>query len=106
MISRNDDKEITDALVLEKASNIRDKIPQIGTAKLYFLLKDFLLANRQSLNSLLKKNNMLVYRTKRKPRTTNSDHPFRKYPNLIKKLVVERPNQLWVSDITASHRPM
>lgn len=33
----------------------------------------------------------------RKRRTTNSDHPF---PNLVQGLVVVRPNQVWVADIT------
>jgi len=36
-----------------------------------------------------------------KPRhTTNSNHRYRKYKNLIKGFVPTRPNQLWVSDIT------
>jgi putative transposase len=32
--------------------------------------------------------------------TTNSKHWMRKYPNLIKGLVISRPEQLWVADIT------
>ena len=36
----------------------------------------------------------------RKCRTTNSDHPYPRYPNLVKDLPVERPDQVWVSDIT------
>jgi transposase InsO family protein len=39
-------------------------------------------------------------RKRRKPLTTDSGHPFFKYPNLIRELEVVRPNQLWVSDIT------
>lgn len=35
-----------------------------------------------------------------RPRTTNSGHNLPKYPDLTAKLLVERPNQLWVSDIT------
>jgi putative transposase len=37
---------------------------------------------------------------RKRARTTNCQHPFYKYPNLTKELVVTRPNQLWVSDIT------
>jgi len=33
-------------------------------------------------------------------RTTNSYHRFYKYPNLIKDLHINRPEQVWVSDIT------
>jgi hypothetical protein len=104
-LGRNDDRAITDKIVLQEVSRIRDKVPQLGTSKLYFLLKDFLLDHdikigRQTLNSLLKKKNMLVHRTKKTPHTTNSDHPFRKYPNLIKDIVATRPDEVWVSDIT------
>jgi putative transposase len=33
-------------------------------------------------------------------RTTNSDHLFPRYPNLLTDLVIERPDQAWVADIT------
>src|SRR3954463_2790112 len=36
----------------------------------------------------------------RKPRTTNSDHAFPRYPNLVESLEVTRPEQVWVADIT------
>jgi len=36
----------------------------------------------------------------RKPRTTNSNHAFPRYPNLVKDLEITRPNQVWVADIT------
>lgn len=36
----------------------------------------------------------------RKPRTTNSDHSFSRFPNLVKGLAVTQPDQVWVSDIT------
>jgi len=37
---------------------------------------------------------------RRKRRTTNSDHPFPRFPNLVKDLEVVHPDQVWVSDIT------
>ncbi|WP_343570665.1 DDE-type integrase/transposase/recombinase [Sphingobacterium sp.] len=30
-----------------------------------------------------------------------SHHRFRKYPNIIKEVIVYRPNQVWASDITS-----
>lgn len=43
----------------------------------------------------------LVLRSKRKYTiTTHSRHWLRKYPDLIKGLIVNSPEQLWVSDIT------
>jgi putative transposase len=37
---------------------------------------------------------------KRRVRTTNSDHGFPRYPNLVADLAVVRPDQVWVADIT------
>lgn len=36
----------------------------------------------------------------KKRRTTNSDHPFPRYPNRLQDLAIERPDQAWVADIT------
>lgn len=33
-------------------------------------------------------------------RTTNSNHDFERYPNLLKELLIDRPHQVWVADIT------
>lgn len=37
---------------------------------------------------------------RRKVRTTDSDHPFRCYPNLVQDLTICRPDHVWVADIT------
>jgi putative transposase len=36
----------------------------------------------------------------RRVRTTDSRHPFPRYPNLVADLAVTRPDQVWVADIT------
>jgi putative transposase len=36
----------------------------------------------------------------RRRRTTNSNHSFPRYPNLVKTLEIVRPDQVWVADIT------
>ena len=38
-----------------------------------------------------------------KRRTTNSQHPYPRYPNLVKGLEITHPDQMWVSDITYIH---
>jgi len=45
---------------------------------------------------------MSIQRVKKaqKKATTNSQHPFPRYPNLLQDLVIIRPDQVWVSDIT------
>lgn len=37
---------------------------------------------------------------RKKRRTTQSDHAFPRYPNLVQGLTVVRPDQVWVADIT------
>ena len=81
-------------------------MPRLGTRKLYHLLEPILVKHaisigRDKLFDLLADYGLLIRNRKRKRvNTTNSNHPFRKYPNLIRELEVLRPNHLWVSDIT------
>ena len=50
---------------------------------------------------LLRENGLMVRMKRRRHyRTTNSEHSYRKYPNLIAGVVPNRPNQIWVADIT------
>jgi putative transposase len=36
----------------------------------------------------------------RRRRTTNSDHPYPRYPNLVADLIITQPDAVWVADIT------
>lgn len=55
---------------------------------------------RDKLFDILRENDMLVRPRKQRYYTTQSHHWLRKYENLIENVVVTRPNQIWVSDIT------
>lgn len=96
---------LTDELVLYYVNQIRQQLPRLGTRKLYHLLQDRLLPHhvrtgRDHLFDLLERHHLLVRQRKRKPRTTDSHHWMHKYSNLAGHLNVDRPEQLWVSDIT------
>ena len=76
-----------------------------GGIKLYKELKqDFIIQRikigRDKFYDVLRLHNLLVPKLKNYVTTTNSNHQFRKYRNLIKDQVPTRPEQLWVSDIT------
>lgn len=81
-------------------------MPRIGTRKLWEMLPKVLAEHkitigRDKLFDLLEEYGLLVRRRKRrKAVTTDSNHPFRRYPNLVRDFRPIRPNQLWVSDIT------
>jgi len=42
--------------------------------------------------------NLMGKRAPPRMRTTNSRHAFQRYPNLVKDLKIERPDQVWVAD--------
>jgi putative transposase len=91
--------------VISLVKTIRKDHPQMGGRKLYTLLKEELnkreiKIGRDALFEILAANKLLIRRRRRTARTTFSFHRFRKYPNLIKELAIERPNQVWVADIT------
>ena len=55
---------------------------------------------RDKLYDVLRLHNLLVPKLKNYVTTTNSNHQFRKYKNLIQNKAPTRPEQLWVSDVT------
>lgn len=55
---------------------------------------------RDRMFKLLKDSQLLVPKRKLYFFTTNSKHRFYKYPNIAKDLILTKPEQLWVSDIT------
>lgn len=94
-------------VLLDEVRRVRTKLPGIGVEKLHFLFEkgDFyvrwgLKVGRDRLGSLLAQHGLLAQKKRARARTTNSMHSFQKYPNLAKDAVVQRPEQVWVSDIT------
>ena len=55
---------------------------------------------RDKFFDLLKRNKLLVRKTKRSVHTTNSKHHFYRYSNLVKGFSPVKAHELWVSDIT------
>jgi transposase InsO family protein len=101
-VYRSFDQDAIILLVLQR----RKLLPRCGTDQLIVMLKeDFIRMGikigRDAMIKLLRKYNLLIRpKKKRKCITTLSDHPFYKYPNIIKDLTANHPNHIWVSDIT------
>ena len=82
---------------------LRIQMPRLGTRKLYYLLSDRLNAmkvGRDKFFDILRANHLLIQPKRSYHVTTNSHHRFRKHSNLILDLEINRPEQVWVSDIT------
>jgi putative transposase len=56
--------------------------------------------NRKRIQRLARRFDLLRPEKRQKTRTTDSQHPYPRYENLVKTLEIVRPNQVWVSDIT------
>lgn len=94
-----------EVIVLELVAQVRRELPGLGGHKLYKCIYQPLRTNdiklgRDKLFSLLRKHKLLIDRKRRNPKTTQSNHWFHRYPNRVKDLIITRPEQLWVADIT------
>lgn len=86
--------------VISKVQDVRVAMPKLGTRKLYHLLGTTLNIGRDKLFSILRTNNMLIKPVRSYTKTTMSKHWLHKHPNLLKDIIINRPEQVFVSDIT------
>jgi len=102
---RRDQIQAGDEIVLTYVRAIRARQPRMGTRKLYWLLKAVMKENdikmgRDKFFTLLRDRGLLVKSRRRRVQTTDSNHVYWKYPNLIKEYEPCGPEQIWSSDIT------
>ena len=97
-------KAAKEAFVVEYIHSIRAKSSGIGGKKLWYMYKrDFPNTDRvgrDKFEEIIDRHDLKVRKKRRKPRTTDSTHGLRTYPNLVRSFIPNAPNQLWVSDIT------
>ena len=85
--------------------NIRKQLPRTGGKKLYVMLQNEFIKHHISIGrdhflAFLKAEYLQVPKVRRYYKTTNSRHWMKRYPNLISNLRLNRPDQVWVADIT------
>ena len=99
------EKEQREIMVVELVRQVRRELPGLGGHKMYKCIFQPLRSNdikigRDKMFTIMRKYHLLIDRKRRNPKTTQSHHWFRRYPNLIKEYVTSEPEQLWVADIT------
>jgi putative transposase len=104
-LKRQRKRKTVESKVIELVNEERIEQPRVGTRKLHEVLQSSFELNglkigRDSLYDILRSHDMLIKRKKASCKTTDSNHRFYKYKNLVKDMVVRAPNQVWVSDIT------
>ena len=91
---------------MEKARDYRRDNPGLGCVKLYIIISALFketgcMPGRDAFIEILRKHGLMAHiRRRRRYKTTNSNHHYRKYENLVKEVVPYGPNEIWVSDIT------
>lgn len=89
-------------MVIDQRGDLYDNL---GGRKLHQLLaqkmtEEGIKMGRDKFFDFLRAHTLLVVKQKNYIRTTNSNHNFRKFKNLVKNKVPNGPEELWVSDIT------
>lgn len=102
-ISSTSKKRRCAAEVVDMVDNIRIEMSRIGTRKLYYMLGNELPklgVGRDKFFRILRANHRLIQPKRSYKVTTNSHHRFRKHKDIVSELTINRPEQVWVSDIT------
>jgi putative transposase len=87
----------------EVIEEVTGRFPTYGTRRVSKQLRrppHKLIINRKRAQRIMREKQLLVPQKRRKRRTTNSDHPYPRYTNLVKDLEITHPEHVWVSDIT------
>lgn len=97
-------RAVASDIILDMVRKERREQPALGGRKLLGLISPKLDQNerigRDSMFKLLKDKDLLINRKRKYCRTTNSNHSFRVYNNILKDANITGANQAFVSDIT------
>jgi len=95
--------EIDENKLEEKIEEIAEQFPTYGTRRITHQLRRppyKLRVNRKRVRRIMAKKELLLSVKGRKCCTTDSQHTYPRYPNLVKVLEISHPEHVWVSDIT------
>jgi len=97
-----------DAALKAALQRVGEEWPTYGYRRLTVQVRreDKIVVNTKRVRRLAKLMHLGRKHKRKKRRTTNSQHPFPRYPNLVQDLEIVRPDQVWVVDITYIHLKM
>ena len=96
---------VAEDAIIELVKAQRRVHPRVGARKLCVLIEPDLREmgigiGRDRLFALLRRRGLLVKRSRRWAKTTDSRHGFMVWPNRIRHIVASMPHQVWVCDLT------
>jgi transposase InsO family protein len=95
---QSDENELEGAI-----DEIAGQFPTYGTRRVTYQLRRapyHMQVNRKHVQRIMAQKGLLRPLKRRQKRTTDSEHPYPRYPNLVKEVEIVRPDQVWACDIT------
>jgi transposase InsO family protein len=90
-----------DQAIIARIEEVAEDFATYGYRKITAQLRrDGIVVNRKKVQRIMREKGLFVKKIRRFVKTTDSNHPYPVYPNLIKGLNVTEVNQAWVADIT------
>ena len=97
-------RERDETLLKSAIEQVAARFPTYGSRRIREQVKrevrDLAPLNRKRVRRVMRELDVTVRRKKTTKRTTNSQHSFPRFPNLVTNLVVKYPNHVWVCDLT------
>ena len=104
---RDEELDVLISSVVHYCHHIREQLPHSGCRQLYHLCGEFFgdkfVLGRDRFFDILRSNGLMLKRKRYRPHTTNSNHPFRIYDDLLNtypKYIPQTHCRLLVADIT------
>jgi putative transposase len=97
-VVQRDESELEGAI-----DEIAGQFPTYGTRRVTHQLRRApyqMQVNRKHVQRIMAQKGLLRPQKRRKKHTTDSEHPYPRYPNLVKDVEIAHPNQVWACDIT------
>jgi transposase InsO family protein len=90
-----------DTALEEQIRTISGTWPTYGVRRVTAQVRrDYQVVNRKRIRRVMRKMHLTRKNKRKTRRTTQSNHPFPRYPNLVVDLVIAHPDQVWVADVT------
>ena len=94
---------VSETDLADKINAVALEFPFYGYRRITAALRrDDIVVNHKKVHRIMKSENILCSIRRSFKKTTNSNHNFVKYPNLIKGIMPLRVNEIWHADITYS----
>jgi putative transposase len=98
---QTDESPTRDTELTRELLRLAGEWPTYGYRRLTAMLKrEGFAVNGKRVRRLMTERGIQGTPPTRRKRTTDSNHPFPRWPNLVEDLEVVRPDQVWVADIT------